>query len=579
MARAPTPPSERSVANQAAARVRYEAKKLAKKAATEQEQVARAAAAGAAQAARKAALAARADLRKLEETRQALVRQTVIVKAREDFMTYVKFTTPSSEDPDDVTKSRYQNARHHDAIARALEEVVNGGIQQLILCTPPRHGKSELVTRKLPAWLAGRFPHENVVVGTYNDDFAADFGAEVRSTIYSAQHKQVFPESSLRRGGGAKDRIQTDKGGLLVFVGRGGSLTGRGAHTLILDDLIKDDKEAVSQTIRDQAWNWFTKVAMTRRMGAKRVIIVMTRWHADDVVGRLTDPENPCYDAQEAAGWKIINLPAIAEEDDPLGRELGAPLWPDGPDKFDLAFLESQRRLDPIGFSALYQQRPSAIDGDLFARESFAFYKPDELPDLLRFYAASDHAVATTERRDYTVLLTAGVDKNSNIYLLDCIWQRMKTDKACESMLALQELRSPITWWAGSDHITKSIGPFLRKRMVETQVWINLKEVPAVGDKVQRAQSIAARVASGGVYFPKSAAWTERAINELLAFPAGTHDDFVDAFALIGMGLQSLHAPRQSTKKELPVPTFGTLAWVKWVENFEKSAQRSQGGF
>jgi hypothetical protein len=193
-------------------------------------------------------------------------------EARERFMTFVKFTSPDPEDPNDVERSRYKNAKHHDAIARVLEEVEKGNITFLILTMPPRHGKSELTTRRFPAWYMGRHPDHNVVVATYNDDFAMDFGAEVRSIMQSSQYRQTFPSFGLRRGGAAKDRIQTTRGGLAVFVGRGGSLTGRGAHALVIDDIIKDDKEAQSQAVRDQAWNWLTKVAMTRRMGRKLVL-------------------------------------------------------------------------------------------------------------------------------------------------------------------------------------------------------------------------------------------------------------------------------------------------------------------
>jgi hypothetical protein len=270
----------------------------------------------------------------------------------------------------------------------------------------------------------GLYPHHSVVVATYSDDFAADFGKEVRTIMQMPQHRHVFPQFALKRGGAASDRLQTTKGGQLSFVGRGGGLTGRGAHLLICDDLIKDDKEAQSKAIRDQAWSWFTKVAMSRRMGRKLVILTFTRWHADDPIGRLTDPENEFYSEKMASKIKVINIPAIAEADDPLGRTPGEALWPDGPDKFDIDFLEEQQALDPIGFAALYQQRPSLADGDLYQRETLKFYRPDELPRDLRIYGASDHAVATGQRNDFTVLLKYGLDSQQNIYLLECFWQR-----------------------------------------------------------------------------------------------------------------------------------------------------------
>lgn len=537
-------------------------------------------------AAKEAAAKAEADKAAARQSLQivkAATRQQKALEARDNFITFMKFTSPDPEDPDDVSKSRYKDAKHHRVIGAALEECAKGNpdYRQLIVCLPPRHGKSEMTTRKFPAWVAGKFSSESVGVATYSDVFAADFGAEVRTVIQSPQYKQVFPGMALRRGGTATDRLQTVDGGLLFFVGRGGSMTGRGCHTLIIDDLIKDDKEASSQAIRDQAWNWMTRVAMTRRMGKKRVILIMTRWHADDPVGRLTDPENPCYNEDEAKSWKIINLPAIAEDEDPLGRKPGEALWPDGPDQFDLDFLNSQRRMDPMGFSALYQQRPSAIDGVAFQRENIKTYTREQLPPDLRIYSASDHALSLNERRDYTVLLTVGVDRDGDLWLLDCIWRRMKPDVVVENMLEMVRAKPPLIWYAGRDHITKSIGPFLKKRMQETQTYFTLREVTPVGDKEARAQAIAARVAMGRVHFPRDAVWTERAINEMLAFPNGTHDDFVDTIALIGLGMQSQHAA-SGPKKSLPgLPKFGTVSWIKWADKAQKQQQLedSRGGF
>lgn len=512
-----------------------------------------------------------------------LERQTAALEARDRFMPFIKFTSPDPEDPNDVKKSKYKNAKHHDALARVLEEVEKANIQFLILCMPPRHGKSEQVSRRFPAWYIGRHPMQNVIVSTYSDTFAEDFGAEVRGIMNAPAYKQIFPNVRLQRGGTAKDRLQTTDGGLLFFVGRGGGLTGRGGHVLICDDLIKDDKEANSPAIRNQAWNWLTKVAMTRRMGKKLVIMTFTRWHSDDPIGRLTDPENPHFNAKLAKKIKIINLAAIAEENDPLGRAVGAPLWPDGPDKFDLDFLHEQQDMDPLGFAALYQQRPSLLDGDLFKRENVRYYTSDELPEDMRIYAASDHALGALQRNDPSLLACFGIDKQSNIYVLpDIFWRRAPTDIVGEAMLDLAETRKPLLWWAGRDHITKSMGPFLRKRMGERQVFINLREVPTIGDKVQGAQSIVGRFAMGKVYWPKTAPWTERAINELMSFPNGLHDEWADVLGLIGRGLQSQFKPGRSLAERTPKqPAFGTVKWLKQTDKWakEKAAEVAAGGF
>lgn len=527
---------------------------------------------------RKELLEQRKEEAERKEAAQQLIllrRQQKALLARDNFMEFVKFTSPDPEDPNDVTRSRYQNAKHHDCIAAALAEMERGGIQQLILTLPPRHGKSQLATRHFPAWFIGRNPQSSVAVATYNDTFAEDFGRDVRYIMQSPQYKQTFPNVSLRRGSTAADRLQVYQGGQLVFVGVGGSLTGRGAGLLIFDDLIKDDKDASSPAMRDKAWNWLTRVALTRRMGKKLVLLIMTRWHADDPVGRLTDPENPCYNELEAQKWKIINLPAIAEDDDPLGRKPGEPLWPNGPDKFDLDFLQSQQRLDPMGFSALYQQRPSAVDGILFRREYFRYY--DEPPADLRIYAASDHAVSVAARRDYTVLLIVGVDKQNNIYLLDCVRERMTADRTVEMMLHMGGVRKPVIWFAERGHISKAIGPFLKKRMLETGTFFHVEETTPVGDKEQRAQSFSARMAMGCVWLPRNAPWLEVFQNELLSFPTGTHDDMVDACSLIGLGLQK-QTPARVAQKAEGVPRYGTLAWLRWEEKQRKQHEEAAAG-
>jgi len=507
-----------------------------------------------------------------------LKRQQRALQARDDFMAFVKFTSPDPEDPNDIERSTYQAARHHRAIARVIEEVELGGIQFLILTMPPRHGKSQLVSRHLPAWYLGKHPERSVVVATYNDDFAKDFGADVRGIVTSSAYKQVFPGARLQRGGTAKDRLQTTQGGMATFVGLGGTLTGRGAHLLVIDDVIKSNEEARSKAYRDRAWDWFTKVAMTRRMGPKLVVITFTRWHEDDIIGRLTDPNNEHFSHALARKIKIIDLPAVAGPDDPLGRREGEALWPE---RYDLDFLEEQRALDPLGFEALYQQRPSVADGVLFRREHVRFYDPAGLPDNLRVYCASDHAVTTNQRSDSTVLLKVGVDKQNNIYLLDCWWRKARTPEVVEAMLEMARAgEPPLVWWAEKGHITQSIGPFLRKRMEETGTFINVVDVTPVADKEQRAQSIAARLAMGYVHFPRDKPWVSQAVEQMMAFPNGKHDDFVDTLAWIGLGLRNMvpGGPPRTARKP---PRFGTLNWVKEAQQQEELQARmaSTGGF
>lgn len=492
-------------------------------------------------------------------------------KAKDSLLDFTRFTLPDPENPDDHTRSRYHAAKHHEVIAAALEEVDAGRMRRLIITMPPRHGKSELASKRFPAWFLGRDPYRQMIFSTYNEEFAQDFGRSVRETMRSPVFQQVFPGCKLRTGSQAADRIQTDEGGLAVFVGRGGALTGRGADLLVIDDPIKDREEANSKSLRDKLWTWFTQVAMTRLMPGGRVVIIMTRWHEDDLIGRLTDKSNPCFNQEEAANWKILALPAIAVDGDPMGRKPGEALWPE---RFPIDTLDQIRRLDSMGFSALYQGQPTPDDGEYFKRDWLKTYSsPNELPTNLRVYAASDHAVSIAQDADKTCFGCVGVDEDDNIWVLpDLFWRRAATDAVCDGMLDQMQRNKPILWWAERGHISKAIGPFLRKRMGEERIYCAIDEVTPAKDKQTRAQAIRGRMAMGKVFFPKFATWWQDAQNEMMKFPAGRHDDFVDYMAHIGMGL-GLQAAASPIEKRKDGPKTGTLAWVKHSSNMRAFAE------
>lgn len=499
--------------------------------------------------------------RRLDAQRRVLAakRMLKIRAARENLIDFTELTMPDPDHPESVDHSRYQAQYFHKALAAALEEVEAGRILRLIITFPPRMGKSELTSRRLPAWFMGRDPYRHLMFGTYNQPFAEDFGRDVRNILKSSEFGLVFPHVSLRKGEAASDRLKTEQGGLAVFVGRGGSSTGRGADLLIIDDPLKDRSEANSEATRKELWDWFNDTMSTRLMSdTGAIIIIQTRWHEDDLVGRLTDPTNPCYNEEEAKQWKVINFPAIAGENDALGRKPGEALWPQ---RFSLEFLESFRRRNPKGFSALYQQKPTPDDGDLFTKDMIQTYTRSQLPGNLRIYAGSDHALKLKEENDRTCMMIVGIDQHNVMWVLDCWWKRQPSDVQVETMLDLQDQWSPLIWWAGRDHITGSIGPFLSKRGRERTVWVNISELPEKGDKVQKAQPIIARARQGMVRFPVDAPWLEDAKGEMLKFPQARHDDFVDALGNIGRGLHR-QVRAGTAKPKIVAPNVGTMGWL-----------------
>lgn len=493
--------------------------------------------------------------------------------ASQHLIPFCEVTTPDPADPLNPLRTGYDARPFHRSVANAVERVIAGVITRLLLNMPPRHGKTELSTRRGVAWAIGRNPRLNIIVGTYNQDFANDHGRAVRTIMQMPQYEAIFPGVRLQRGSEAADRLMTTAGGMIAFVGRGGSITGRGADLLLCDDPLKNSEEAENDTIRNNMWRWWVRDMMTRMSSDRAsVLLIQTRWHEDDIPGRITDPKNPEYSAREAKNWKLVDIPAIAVENDPLKRQPGAPLWPE---KFGTEYLEDQKARDPTGFSALYQGRPGPEQGILFKRDRLITYEPRELPAKLRYYAASDHALGQKTRNDPTCLLTVGVCEDNIIWVMpDIFWDRAPSDVVVEEMINLAAKYGPIIWWAETDHIARSIGPFLNKRMRERHEFINMSLVTGhSGDKVKKAQSTLARVNQKGFRFPAAAPWWINAKAELLGFPAARHDDLVDALALIGRGLHRMVGAAKT--RELPQgPAVGTLAWVKGAS----AAQRVQRG-
>jgi predicted phage terminase large subunit-like protein len=492
---------------------------------------------------------------------QALKRRKTSLTAKTSLIGFARAMHPDPDHPDDADFSLYKPALHQEVIAAALEEVEAGRLKRLIINCPPRHGKSELASRLFPPWFLGKHPRDSIISASYNEKFSWDFGREVKNTIEDPIFRQIFPDIAITTA--SVDRIEVETGGKVFFTGRGGSITGRGAIGLILDDPIKDRTEADSPTVREKVWKWYTQVMRSRLVTSKGwIIIIQTRWHEDDLVGRLTDKTNPSYVLTEAKKWSIIDLPALARDNDPIGRKPGTALWPE---RFPVEYLEDMREGDPRGFQSLYQGSPTPEAGNFFPGDCVMTYGKNEMPprEELRFYAASDHAVSIAQDRDKTCAGVVGVDKDQNLWVMPkLVWGRYSTDQVVERMIDLMADYKPLYWWAEKGHISKSIGPFLRKRMLERSTFCSVVEVTPTHDKKTRAQAINGRMAMRMVFFPSFAPWWAEARDELLKFPYGTHDDFVDFLSWIGLGL-GIFVPNKKPKPAFAGPRPGTLGWVK----------------
>ena len=506
-------------------------------------------------------------------------RQLAYVHARDSLLRYLELQMPDPADLDDPDLTRMVATPQARLLCQIMEKVEAGKLKRVAVAIGPQLGKSQILSRGFPAWATGRNPYRNLMLGTYNQTFAEEFGGEVRDLIESPRHVAIFPEHKLQKG--ALDLLITDKGGKTAFVGVGGSGTGKPADFFVVDDPIRSDDDAQSQLYRDRIWKWFNAVVFTRCHSKSGIVVVHTRWHTDDLIGRLCDPDHPernkAY-AGIADDWTYINLPAVV--DDPalaadLGLTLEEPkdprvvaqfgvkpisaLWPE---RKGLDFLAEAKRMDPRTFNALYMGRPTAEDGAYFRSEYIVEYGPEDLPADLKFYGASDHAVSAKQENDPTVLGCVGVDENDDIWILpDLVWDRMQTDRTVEELLVQFKLHKPQLWWMESELISKSFGPFLHKRMIEERVYVTIDQVIPSKDKPTRARAIQGRMSMRKVHFPRFAPWFQDARRELLQFPYGAHDDFVDWLAHIGQGLLMARGAVRAPANENEAPV-GSIQWI-----------------
>ena len=489
---------------------------------------------------------------------------------------------PDPDHSDDPAFSLYSPQRFHRVIGAGLEEVEQHKYRRLMIDIGPRFGKTTLASNMFPAWYAGRHPERSIIVATYNEHYAQDLGRKIRDIIMSPQYHQVFPDLRIKKKSSAVNRVETSEGGVIFCVGRGSAITGRGAHCILLDDPIKDRKEADSVTIRDTMWQWYTQVLRTRLMNKfGTIVIIQTRWNEDDLLGRLTDPLNPYFTFEEAKLWRKISLPALAEENDILGRKEGEALWPE---RFDEAYLEEIRTSDPRGFMALYQGRPAPREGAFFkANDLVPYNSMKDLPptEEMRFYGASDHAVTLDQKGDKTCLMVVGIDKQDHLWIMpDVVWMRLDAHAAVEGMIVLIDKYKPQFWWAENGQISKSIGPFLRKRMLEKRVFCAIDPITPAHDKEMRAQAIQARSSMKMVHFPIWTRWWGEAQDQVLKFPNGAKDDFVDTLSLIGLGLSKMRPRLHQRPPEQTVQegTFRALwAQTKRTERRERERRSLDG--
>jgi len=469
----------------------------------------------------------------LQLSRQAAASELIARRAaRLGLLEFTKFTNPA-----------YEAAPHHRLIVDKLEAVERGEIKRLMICMPPRHGKSELASRRFPAFYVGRNADKQIIAASYNSDLANDFGREVRNIVDSPEFGVLF-DVQLAPDSKAANRWHTNEGGMYVAAGVGTAITGRGADVLLIDDPFKDREEADSELRRQRVWDWYTSTAYTRLMPDGAIVVINTRWHDDDLSGRLL------LEAESGGDkWDVLSLPAIKDD---------KALWPEW---YPIERLEQIRSVLPArDWNALYQQNPIPDDGDYFKAAWFGEY--EELPDNLRMYGASDYAV-TDGDGDYTEHGIAGVDASNNLYIAD--WWRGQTtadvwiEKKCDMILK----HAPHCWFGEAGPIRRAIEPFLMRRMQQREAYCRIEWLASIADKPTRARPIQAMASMGKVFLPKNAPWKGELLAQMLRFPAAKFDDGVDVMSLFGRGLEYIRGPKKTAAKKVAANSqTGRQGWM-----------------
>ena len=440
--------------------------------------------------------------------------------------------------------SPHKPALHHKLLLAELEMIEAGSTKNLMVNLPPGSAKSTYISVEFPPWFMGRNPKAMMIGCSNTDELAELFSRRARNIVDTTEFRDVFGFglSADRRGIG---NWENDKGGEYFPAGVGAAIAGRRADIGFIDDPVKSREDADSERSREKVWQWYVNDFLTRLKPNARKIVVMTRWHEDDLGGRILE--------REAKDWRVITIPMEAQQDDPLGREMGDRLWPE----YFTDEMIALAKQDTRSWWALYQQSPHAEDGDFFKAEWFHDY--DAAPQGLKVYGASDFAV-TEGSGDFTEHGIFGVDASGNAYVLDWWRGQKQADVWIDKMADLVGRWEPSCWFAEAGPIRRSVEPFMMKRLSERGAFCRVEWLPSVHDKESRARGIQAFMAMGKMFWPKFAGWKADVQGQLLKFPAGKHDDAVDVFSLFGRGQKFVTSTKKKTSKRIFAPLGSWMA-------------------
>lgn len=469
-----------------------------------------------------------------EEIAEELLKRN---RARDNLADYISYV------------SGMETPRHSRLLCEYLEKAMERKITRLMVFMPPGHAKSWCISRHFPAYYLAKFPMHAVISATHTLDFAETWGKRVRNIMQGDRHQIIFPHSRISDDSRASGRWETIDGGEYNAAGVGTNIAGRRSNLLLVDDPIPTAEAADSPGVRDAAWDWFGSDATPRLKKDAIIIIVSTRWSVDDLPGRLLAAQ-----AQKGAEqWTVVNLPAIAEEKDQLGRKPGEALWPEEYPIQRLLEIKAQPSTTARRWSALYQQNPIVESGGIVSRSWFRPWRHPEPPPLLYTISSWDTSVANSDTSAYSACTTWGVFEDENkvpamILLSSCrgrwvypdlrkMVQRLAFDYTDDDLLnpkTAPRKRAP-------DMVLiedKSSGAQIIQEMMRAGVSVHRMNPQRYGSKDARLMMATDVLENGRVYIPYASPnftmprrFADEFINELAAFPAAASRDFADSFS------------------------------------------------
>jgi predicted phage terminase large subunit-like protein len=445
------------------------------------------------------------EIRQLIENYQsALTRES----AETNFMEFVKVMWPG-----------FIHGRHHAVMARKFEEIAAGKTKRLIINMPPRHTKSEFASYLLPAWYLGRFPNRKIIQCSNTAELAVGFGRKVRNLVDGDQYGKVFPNVSLRHDSKAAGRWATNANGDYFAIGVGGTVTGKGADLLIIDDPHSEQEAALAASdpsVYDKIYEWYSSGPRQRLQPGGSIVIVMTRWGKRDLTGRVIQS----MVEKDGDEWEVIEFPAILPSDKPL--------WPEF---WSMEELVKLRNVLPLSkWQAQYQQNPTSEQGAIVKREWWQIWEGDRAPPCDFIIQSWDTAFTKNERSDYSACTTWGVfnldedPNNVNIILLDAHKERLEFPELKKRALQLYQEWEPDAFIVEAKASGAPLIYELRAMGIPVQEFTPVRG----NDKITRINAVADLFASGKVWCPEKR-WAEEVMEEMAAFPNSDHDDLVDS--------------------------------------------------